>query len=195
MAEESIYKVKVTIGDAAVEIEGAQQGVVQIVSALKDIFSQRSIAGASTTAPRTPTPDIPPETSSIKDIRQFFKEKSPANDIEGAAVVAYYFQYLAQADEKSDTINSEKLERGFHLAQHPKPKVIGQTLRNTKKAGYLDSATESGEYRLNPVGYNLVVHTLGSGERRQISRPKKRTISSHSRPKKTPLKSRKKRGK
>jgi len=38
------------------------------------------------------------------------------------------------------------------------------TLVNAKYAGYLDSGSVPGQYRLNPVGYDLIVHGL-SGEK------------------------------
>jgi hypothetical protein len=37
------------------------------------------------------------------------------------------------------------------------------TLVNAKDAGYLE-ALGDGNYRLNPVGYNLIAHVLGRGE-------------------------------
>ena len=48
---------------------------------------------------------------------------------------------------------------GFELPIGPP----GQTLLNAKNAGYLDLSGK-GQYRLNPVGHNLVTHKLSRGE-------------------------------
>jgi hypothetical protein len=42
-----------------------------------------------------------------------------------------------------------------------------------KNAGYLDSAG-TGQYKLNPVGYNLVVHRMGAGDEQEPRRGRKK---------------------
>lgn len=175
MKEASLYKVKVTIGDASVEIEGAEQGVVEIVKALKDIFTHRQAPGGPPPSSAPTSTSQPLSRPALTDIRSFFTEKAPTNDIEAVTTVAYYLQYLARNNERSETVNSQQLEQAFHHAGWSKPKVITQTLRNTKQAGYIDSAGEPGEYRLNPVGYNLVAHTLGEPREGKLA-PKRRTL-------------------
>jgi hypothetical protein len=54
---------------------------------------------------------------------------------------------------------AKDVETYFKDAQHPLPANSGMTLTNAKNAGYLESAG-SGQFKLNPVGHNLVVHTL-----------------------------------
>jgi hypothetical protein len=98
------------------------------------------------------------------DIRTFFQEKAPSSDIEATAVVAYYYKYLAPPDQRKDGIDSATLQDAFRLAGRPLPSKTVYTLANTRGAGYLDPTRETGFYRLNPVGFNLVEHTLGKGE-------------------------------
>jgi hypothetical protein len=47
----------------------------------------------------------------------------------------------------------------FKIARFPLPRAPQQALPNAVAAGYLENVSR-GEYRLNPVGYNLVVHGL-----------------------------------
>jgi hypothetical protein len=93
----------------------------------------------------------------IKDFKEF---KNPRSAIEMAALVAYYLQNIAPPKERKDTITSKDLETYFKIAEFPgKPQF---TLPNAKNAGYLD-AVGNGEYKLNAVGHNLVVHSMPRG--------------------------------
>ena len=83
-----------------------------------------------------------------------------------AALIAYYLSELAPEGEKSDTINSNVLRRYLKVAGFRLPNKISYTLINAAAAGYLDNVGR-GEYRLNPVGYNLVVHGLPREERKR----------------------------
>tara|TARA_R110002072_G_scaffold57508_1_gene147812 strand:- start:857 stop:1105 length:249 start_codon:yes stop_codon:yes gene_type:complete len=76
-----------------------------------------------------------------------------------ACIVAYYLDSLAGADEKSPTISAKDLQKYFKQAGHKLPKRIDQLLVDAKAAGYFDSVGRA-QYKLNPVGHNLVVHTL-----------------------------------
>ena len=69
------YKVKIKVGDAEIDVEGAESGVVKIVEALSEVLrgSRKSPTLATTSAPSsiaTPTP----RTSPV-DIRSLFEEK------------------------------------------------------------------------------------------------------------------------
>ena len=75
-----------------------------------------------------------------------------------ACLVAHYLQELAAKGERKDTVSTADLAKYFKAAKFKLP-VIKYTLGNAKNAGYFDSVG-SGEYKLNAVGYNLVVHTL-----------------------------------
>jgi hypothetical protein len=161
MAGKGPYKVKVTIGDAVVEVEGEEKGVVAIVKALSNVL--RADLKALGPAPVLPSLEPTPRLGEI-DIRTFFQEKKPSSDIEAAAVVAYYYKFLAPTDQRKDVIDPSTLQEAFRLAHRPLPTKTAYTLVNARAAGYLDSTGETGFYRLNPVGFNLVEHTLGKGE-------------------------------
>lgn len=160
MTKKKPYKVKVTIGDSIVEVEGEEKGVVAIVQALSDAVRAGRKAPGSVVEPATPEPS--PRLSQT-DIRTFFEEKQPSSDVEAAAVAAYYYKYLAPPEKRKETIEAATLEEAFRHARRRLPARAAYTLVNARNAGYLDS-TGDGSYRLNPVGFNLVEHTLGRGE-------------------------------
>jgi hypothetical protein len=99
------------------------------------------------------------KTRGVVDIRSLKEEKKPQSLNQMAALIAYYLSELAPEGEKSDTINSNVLRRYLKVAGFRLPSNISYTLINAAAAGYLDNVGR-GEYRLNPVGYNLVVHGL-----------------------------------
>jgi hypothetical protein len=178
-----IYKVKVKVGDADVEVEGAESGVVKIVEALSEIFraSRRSTTGASSSGTslsppllaRTSGPVTVYTRSLPTDIRSFFEEKNPSSDIEAATAAAYYYQYVAPEEQRRSTIDSAALQEAFRLAKRPLPARTIYTLANARNAGYLDSL-EGGQFRLNPVGYNLVEHGLGQEQTKEPRKKKEK---------------------
>ncbi|HXO72394.1 MAG TPA: hypothetical protein VN838_25830 [Bradyrhizobium sp.] len=95
----------------------------------------------------------------IKDIRSLTAEKQPRSANEMVALIAYYLSEIAQSDEASSTINVDKIRKYFKMAAFPMPRAPKNALTNAAAAGYLENISR-GEYRLNPVGYNLVVHGL-----------------------------------
>jgi hypothetical protein len=95
----------------------------------------------------------------VVDIRTLKEEKQPRSANEMAALVAYYLQYAAPKSEQKHTIDWADIKKYFDQAKFEMPKGHGQTLVNSKAAGYLDSAGRK-NYKLNAVGYNLVVHRL-----------------------------------
>jgi hypothetical protein len=106
----------------------------------------------------SPARDSPPPVRQLS-IRDLKDEKKPTASNQMAALVAYYLSEMAPDGEKKDAINASDLEKYFKQAGFKLPKAIPQALPNAAAAGYFD-ATGSGLYRLNPVGYNLVVHGL-----------------------------------
>lgn len=100
-----------------------------------------------------------PTLRASTDIRSLKEEKQPRSANEMAALVAYYLSELAPPGERSETVNAEILRRHFKMAGFRLPSQPRYTLPNAAAAGYLENAGR-GEYRLNPVGYNLVVHGL-----------------------------------
>lgn len=107
-----------------------------------------------------------------KDIRSLKEEKSPRSANEMAALVAYYVSEIAAPAERKDSITQQDVQRYFKHAGFHLPKVPRMTLPNAAAAGYLDNIGD-GQYRLNPVGYNLVVHNLPLGSGTKKSRTKK----------------------
>jgi hypothetical protein len=163
VAEE--YEVKVTVGDATVEVRGAQQGVVAIVDALSKI-----LAGASRTGGTEAGGEVSPAGGRLSrspgravDARTFFAQKDPSTQKEAIAVAAFYLTELAPEDMRSPTIDEAKASEVFRHAKRKLPKVMSQALVDASKTGYLDRVAR-GEYKLSPVGFNLVEHTLGSNE-------------------------------
>lgn len=100
-------------------------------------------------------------SSGIKDIRSLREEKQPQTAIQMVALVAYYLSEVAPTEERKNTVSSEDITKYFKQAGFSLPK--GEpiyTLRNARNAGYFDPTSESGAYKLNPVGYNLIAHNL-----------------------------------
>lgn len=95
----------------------------------------------------------------IKDIKE---NKKPRSANEMAALVAYYLENVAPSKERKDRITTEDIETYFKIAGFRLPEKPKFTLGNAKAAGYLD-AVGNGEYKLNAVGYNLVVHSMPRG--------------------------------
>lgn len=157
MAEQ--YEVKVTIGDAQVEVRGAQDGVVEIVRALSDMLAHRNPAQVLDRSLTGPVAE--PPRPRLVDARSFFAEKSPSTQAEAIAVAAFYLSELAPEDMRSPTINKEQATDIFRQARFKLPKRVEQVLVNTQTAGYVNRVGV-GEYKLSTVGYNLVEHTLGS---------------------------------
>lgn len=106
------------------------------------------------------------------DIRSLREQKAPGSAIEMAALVAYYLSDLAPEDDRKHTVTTADLDRFFKQAGHPLPNRLANTLSNAAAAGYFDTTATRGEYKLNPVGYNLVTQTLprSSGTLRPASR-------------------------
>ena len=108
--------------------------------------------------PAQPT-DAPQRTM---DIRTFTADKAPKNDIQFAAVAAYYYRFLAPGQERKEAIDGNDLQDAARKADRRRPGHAAQTLRNAKNAGYLDSAG-TGRFSINAVGENLVAVTLPGG--------------------------------
>jgi hypothetical protein len=176
MNGKGIYKVSIKVGDAEIHVEGAEPGVVRIVESLSDVLrgTRRGFGSAESPAPATLQPS--PRSLPI-DIRTFFAEKQPSSDVEAAAVAAYYYQYLAPETDRKDSIDSTLLQEAFRLARRPLPAKTIYTLQNARGAGYLDSTGETGQFRLNPVGYNLVEHSLGQSQANPVKKKSRNSPS------------------
>lgn len=123
-------------------------------------------------------------TRAITDIRSLTAEKQPRSVNEMVALVAYYLSELAPKQDRSDIVTTDTIRRYFKMAGFPLPSVLRNVLPNASAAGYLENVNR-GEYRLNPVGYNLVVHGLsrssGPGPVATANRPSRRTAGKKTR--------------
>lgn len=168
---------KKSIGSAIDEIISALSGLdeptrtIAVKAACEHLginiggISQTSNAPSIISAPKASTPEesisAPTQSASnIRDIRSLKDEKQPANGIEMACVVAYYLENHAPEGESSPDVHKTDLEKYFKQAGFPLPKAVSQTLVDAKAAGYMDSTSTRGRYKLNPVGHNLVAHSL-----------------------------------
>lgn len=103
--------------------------------------------------------ELPPPPGHIKELKE---KKKPRSANEMAALVAYYLANLAATKDRKDRITTKDIETYFKIAEFPLPEKTQFTLPNAKAAGYLD-AVGNGEYKLNAVGHNLVVHSMPRG--------------------------------
>jgi len=92
-------------------------------------------------------------------IKALKDQKDPQSAIEMAALIAYYLAHKAPPKERKQTITRKDLETYFKIAGFKLPMKPQFTLHNAKVAGYLN-AIGNGKYKLNPAGYNLVVHNM-----------------------------------
>jgi hypothetical protein len=110
-------------------------------------------------------------------IKVLKEQKKPRSANEMAALVAYYLLNVAPEKERKKTVNQKDMEDYFKIADFRLPEQIRVTLPNAKAAGYFDAAGE-GEYKLNAVGHNLVVHSMprGAGATGKVIRRRTRFI-------------------
>jgi hypothetical protein len=94
-----------------------------------------------------------------------------------AALVAYYLSEAAPPEERKSEVTTEDLEKYFKQAGHPLPGALQFTLKNAAAAGYFDPLG-SGRYKLNPVGHNLVAHTLPKSGKSSASPNRRATRTS-----------------
>lgn len=93
------------------------------------------------------------------DIKTLKIQKQPSSAKQMACVVAYYLAELAPEKERKGTVTVADLEKYFKQASFPLNKKMEQLLIDGKRSGYFESETR-GEYALNRVGHNLVVHQM-----------------------------------
>jgi len=130
-------------------------GTAQLQTQSSSLAAPPLTAGAGTTT------EAPPAIGTIHDIRSLKEAKRPKSANEMAALVAYYLSELAPVAERKTEIAKADIEQYFKSGGFRLPADANFTLVNAKDAGYLDRVS-SGKYKLNPVGYNLVVHRMGA---------------------------------
>jgi hypothetical protein len=150
------------------EFEAARR-IVEILRALKPEEQPRVIrwvqeslgipAIALTPVPTQGSPATPRSTGS--DIATFIKTKSPSNDVQFAATVAYYYAF--EAPVKRPEISADDLREATRLASTKRLDSPIQTLHNTVQRGYIDKGSTRGTFKINSVGENLVAMSLPTG--------------------------------
>ena len=149
-------------------LEGLQGDSIQRV--LDYVFERLSISrgpikpsvtafGGSSLFPPSVSSSEPSAENRRISIRDLKEEKKPDSSNQMAALVAYYLSELAPPDERQDSVAAADLAKFYKQAKFHLPSALHKTLPNAARAGYFDQIGP-GRYRLNPVGYNLVVHNL-----------------------------------
>lgn len=96
------------------------------------------------------------------DIRSLKDAKNPRTANQMVALVAYYLEHLAPEHERREFITADDIKPYFNQAGFQLPSAQpAMTLSHAKHAGYLN-ALARGQYRLNPVGHNLVAYKLSA---------------------------------
>lgn len=107
------------------------------------------------------------------DIKSFVNEKKPTSDAQFVAVVAYYFKFEAPEDQRKEFVVSDDLNEAARLSDRSRFRKPAATLNNVySKSGYLDRI-DSGKYKLNTVGENLVAMVLPGNDNRKVVKKKK----------------------
>jgi hypothetical protein len=148
--------------------EDSRQRVIEYVFRRLSLTLPSSQSGSAAGAPAggpgeethkrgetTPTDQSAP----VRDIRSLKTAKQPRSAIEMAVLVAYYLAELAPMADRKTEIGTDDITKYFKQADFPLPGRTRKTLFDAKAAGYLDSSAQ-GSYKLNPVGHNLVAHSL-----------------------------------
>jgi hypothetical protein len=112
---------------------------------------------------RTPVPtDSTQQSAAAKDLKTFVSAKSPKNDVQFAATVAYFYRFEAPPEQRRNEIDRVVLQDACRLAGRERLNNPLTTLNNAKGLGLLDSGSEAGKFKVNTVGENLVAMTLPS---------------------------------
>lgn len=99
------------------------------------------------------------QQTTVSDIRSLREEKKPRTAMEMAALVAFYLEHVAPKVERRDYITADDVAPYFNQANFEQPAAPAMTLVHAKNAGYLNQLG-NGQYKLNPVGYNLVAYKM-----------------------------------
>lgn len=137
---------------------------------------ERKIPAETPTTLQTSDSILRRTIADVKDIKSLKEEKQPKSANQMAALVAYYLTDIAPQEERKQDISSDDVKKYFKQAVFQLPRRLEVTLRNAKNAGYFDSVG-NGMYKLNPVGYNLVVHGLPSKTGKPVTKTRKKKRS------------------
>jgi hypothetical protein len=127
---------------------------------LPEPFAGPGIVGARSISASTQTASSQlPGGVVAPDIQSFVKTKNPRSDVQFAATVAYYYQFVAPESERKTSISESDLVDACRKVGRERPQKPYFTLNNAFHAGLLDRP-EKGSFSLNAVGENLVALTL-----------------------------------
>jgi hypothetical protein len=166
----------------------ARTRVIEYVFNRLGIQTPDTLAPSPTLVPGTlvrPVVHHIPSTAAVgtpTDLWSLRDQKQPKNVNQMLAVLAYYLANLAPTNERRDYIKADDIKRYFPQANFELPARADQSLVNAKAAGYFD-VPSTGQYRLNPVGHNLVTHKLPLGEGARVIRRGKKTTAKKSKKK------------
>jgi hypothetical protein len=122
--------------------------------------AEQPAAGRSPGArPESAPSEEPAGREEVSDIRTLKDRKQPKSAVEMAVLVAYYLSEVAKPDERKSTIGTADITKYFKQGDYPLPSQPRVILHRAKNAGYLDPSDRA-QYKLNPVGHNLVAHSL-----------------------------------
>jgi hypothetical protein len=140
--------------------------------------SRQSPASLVQLPPLTPTPPTPthhahhPRGAGLIDIQSLKEAKDPKTATQMVAVVAYYLAHIANPPQ--NFITAEDVDTYFRQGRFLMPGSKPMALVNAKNAGYLEQI-ETGKYRLNSVGFNLVEHKMPKGAGGTSSKPRRKS--------------------
>jgi hypothetical protein len=141
--------------------------VVEVLKNLKSDEQARVIRWAQeklgVVAPPLPTSSGGAEAlhrQGASDIATFIQGKKPANDVQFAAVVAYYYAFEASEASRKLEVSADDLKEATRLANTERLVKPIMTLHNAVNRGYLDKGSERGRFKINTVGENLVAMSL-----------------------------------
>ncbi len=160
--------------------EKARKSVLEYVARRLDLSGIHAVEAPGPTAVSSAPSAV--AGGGAPHIKDFKEQKMPRSANEMAAVVAYYLANLAPEGQRKETVNQKDVETQFKIASFPLPQQVRVTLQNARNAGYFDSLGD-GEYRLNAVGHNLVVHAMPRGAAKEAQGVKRSRRVKAKRPK------------
>jgi hypothetical protein len=158
--DQELHAIQVVLGALKDLDKDARQRVLDYVFGRLGIRGDRGLAVLTPTVVGGGSPPPQQPSSAVTDIRTLTEQKKPRSAQEMAILVGYYLAELAPLSERKAEITSADITKYFKQAGFKLPKRAIKTLFDARKSGYLDGGSETGSYKLNPVGYNLVTHVL-----------------------------------
>ena len=102
-------------------------------------------------------PNLVSESSKIEDLKNFYNSKSPGNQMEKYAVLAYWLKNNYQLID----VSIDEMWTLYKILGIKQPRVLIQVFRDAKsKKAYFDASNKPGYYYLAPLGETTVEHDL-----------------------------------